>query len=87
MEKILDDVRRDAFAKLKMSEENVEVLAEAADRIILCCRISRRNGLLALESEAKYTDSEFLRSVMMMVVDAYESEKIVEVATNAYWAT
>lgn len=87
MEKILDDVRRDAITKLKMSEKNVEALAEAADRVMLCARISRRNGLLALESEAKYTDSEFLRFVMMMVVNACEQEVFAEEATNAYWAT
>lgn len=60
MEKILDDVRRDAITKLKMSEKNVDALAEAADTIMICSRKSRKYGLLSLEADAKDTDSEFL---------------------------
>lgn len=85
MEKILDDVRRDAITKLKMSEKNVDALAEAADTIMICSRKSRKYGLLSLEADAKDTDSEFLRFVMMMAVDACETEYLIEAATNAYW--
>lgn len=86
MEKILDDVRRDAIAWLKASEENVEVLAEAADRIMRFGEESRKQGLLILEYYVENEESEFLKFVTMLVVDAVERESVIEFATNAYWA-
>lgn len=87
MEKILNDVRRDAIKKLRMSDKNVEILAEAADRIMICTRKVYRYGFLSLESGAKDTDSEMLRLTTMLLVHACTFEEIVEEATATYWAT
>lgn len=85
MEKILDDVRRDALAKLKGEKDGIQELEDAINTVLYLSRRARYNGLLSLEAEAVNVRSEYLRNIIMLVVDACEPDEIVEFGTNAYW--
>ena len=61
MEKILNDVQRDAHAKLKGQNGGIEELADAINTILQFLRMARRHGLLCLEDFVEDTRSEYLR--------------------------
>lgn len=86
MEKILDDVRRDALEKLRGEKDGMRDLEDAINTVLHLSRRARNSGLLSLEGKALNARSGYLRNVIMLVVDAYEPDRIVELGTNAYWA-
>lgn len=49
------------------------------DELVEFAKEARINGLLALESKLNDVDDEFLKSSLMMVVDAVDSEKVKEI--------
>jgi len=85
MEKILDDVRRDAILKLKTAKGDLNQLADAGTTVISLYNTARYEGLLALEEKAEEVSPGFLKRLLMLVVYATDPEKIVEIATNEYW--
>lgn len=87
MREMLENVRLDAISKLKSEKEEQCRLADAVSAIMDLSDIAQRKGLLALEEETGNISSEFLKSLIMLVVDGTEPEVIVEMATNEYWVT
>jgi len=85
MERILDDVRLDAISKLKEEKVWQGQLEDAVTTIITLSATARREGLLALEEAAEKVSSEFLKQLIMFVVDGTEPALIAEIATNEYW--
>lgn len=57
------------------AEESIELLVKLADK-------ARREGLLALEEEAKNTTDAFLQSGLMMVVDGIDPEQVHAILEN-----
>lgn len=86
---ILDNVRLDAIAKLRNADiaakEQHSQLIDAATEIMTFANLARREGLLALEDAAKRTKSDFLRQLVILVVDGTCPEIIAEIGTNFYW--
>ena len=85
MERILDDVRLDAISKLKEEKVWQGQLEDAVTTIITLSVTARREGLLALEEAVEKVSSEFLKQLIMLVVDGTEPALIAEIATNEYW--
>ena len=68
MEKLLDDVRRDAIVRLREVKEGQEVLAEAAEYIIMLSNLAKPGGVLALEDAAEEMEYDFLKRLILMAV-------------------
>ena len=86
MEKILDDIRRDAITKLKLVETNQQpLLINAALTIITLSNTARREGLLALEEALKENESDFLTLTALLIIDGTDPELVIEIAANEYW--
>ena len=71
MKKMLDDVRRDAIGRSREAEEGTKLLVEA--------------GLLALEEAVQDVEPDFLKRLILLLVNAPDSETMTEIATNEYW--
>ncbi len=86
MKKILDDIRRDAILKLKLSEDKDQnLLIHAALNLLTLSTIARREGLLALEKIIESTESEFLKLIATLIIDGTEPNLVIEIAANEYW--
>lgn len=86
---ILDIMRLDAITKLKNSnlrtkEEQNKVIGAAKD-IMKLADLARKEGLLALEAMAETLPSDFLRQLILLVVDGNFPDTIAEIGTNVYW--
>ncbi len=46
------------------------------DAIVGCAEIARKNGLLALEEHANEQDDPFLKSSLLLIVDAIDADKV-----------
>jgi len=86
---ILDAVRLDAIIKLKNSDlktkEQQNKVISAAKDIMKLADLARKEGLLALEDMAKTLSSDFLRQLILLVVDGNFPDTIAEIGTNTYW--
>ena len=86
---ILDAVRLDAINKLKNSDfstkEQQNKVIDAAKDIMKLADLARKEGLLALEDMAKTLPSDFLRQLILLVVDGNFPDTIAEIGTNIYW--
>lgn len=86
---ILDAVRLDAIIKLKNSDlktkEQQNKVISAAKDIMKLADLARKEGLLALEDMAKTLPSDFLRQLILLVVDGNFPDTIAEIGTNTYW--
>ncbi|MCI8993496.1 MAG: hypothetical protein HFG80_12385 [Eubacterium sp.] len=90
MEKMLDDVRRDAIAKLKEAEETAskkeqKLLVEAAMDVMTLHYVACGEGMHALEEKAKIMESEFLKTLIVLAANGMDFESAAEIATNEYW--
>lgn len=52
------------------------------DNIVDCAQIARKNGLLALEEYANQQEDIFLKSSLLLIVDAIDADKVREVLEN-----
>ena len=83
---ILNDIRQDAYKKIKFAnEEESGLLIDAALYIITLAKLARKEGLLYLEYFIEYLP-EHLQTPIQMIVDAWPFEEIAEIATNDYWS-
>ncbi|MCM1233904.1 MAG: hypothetical protein NC489_27680 [Ruminococcus flavefaciens] len=85
MKRILNDVYRDALAKLNESTKDCMLLTDAAVDIIMLSCIARKEGELCLEELVEYHESAFLKWLVTLVVDGTDSELLSEMAVNEYW--
>lgn len=86
MEKILDDVRRDAINKLMLAgEEDKAPLKDAAALMMKCCQINIEEGSLALKNAACESKDERLKKMIVFIEDGVYLDEIIEIATNEYW--
>ena len=83
---ILNDVRQDAFKKIKSAgDADASFLIDAALYILALAQTARRHGLLCLDILIEDLP-EPLRIPIQMVADCYPYEEFVEIATNDYWS-
>lgn len=90
MDKILDDVRRDACKKLMECEtEDLKILVDTADILMQLWYLAKREGFLALDGaepdDAKGMLPEYGKMLRQLVVDGVEPDTVVEIGTNEYW--
>ncbi len=85
MEKIIDDVRRDAIAKLKKATNTKNKLLESAEQIIMLAETARQRGLLALEEIVENIESDYAKQLITFMIDGTDPVIIAEIATNKYW--
>lgn len=87
MEKILDDVRRDAIEKLKAADtEDIHLLTDATVHACSLAKTKRLYGLSAVKQAVKDSPSEFFRSICTFILDPFDSEDTIELVTNEYWS-
>ncbi len=86
---LLDAVRLDAITKLKNADlgikEQQNKVINAAKNLMKLADLARKEGLLVLEDIAKTETSDFLRQLILLVVDGTFPEIIAEIGTNIYW--
>lgn len=86
---LLDPVRRDAISKLKSADpqimEQQAKVIDAAKNLMRLADRARREGLLALEEMTGTTTSEFLKTLILLVIDGTFPDIIAETGTNIYW--
>lgn len=86
---LLDAVRLDAIAKLKKTnfgrKEQQNKVIDAAKNLMRLADLARKEGLLVLEDMAQTISSDFLKQLILLVVDGNFPEIIVEIGTNIYW--
>lgn len=86
---LLDAVRLDAIAKLKKTDlgvkEQQNKVIDAAKNLMKLADLARKEGLLALEDIAQTIPSNFLKQLILLVVDGNFPEIIAEIGTNIYW--
>ena len=83
---ILNDVRQDAFKKLKSAcDADASFLIDAALYILALAQTARSHGLLCLDILIEDLP-EPLQIPIQMVADCYPYGEIVEIATNDYWS-
>lgn len=83
---ILNDVRQDAFEKLRFADDDeAGLLIDAALYIIALAKTVREEGILYLEYFIEDLPEQLQRPILM-IVDAWTFEKIAEIATNDYWS-
>ena len=85
MKKMLDDVRRDAIGRSREAEEGTKLLVEAVSDIMELWNFVREAGLLALEEAVQDVEPDFLKRLILLLVNAPDSETMTEIATNEYW--
>lgn len=85
MKKMLDDVRRDAIGRSREAEEGTELLMEAVSDIMELWNFVREAGVLALEEAVQDVEPDFLKRLILLLVNAPDSETMTEIATNEYW--
>ena len=85
MENILENVRLDAISKLKSEKVDQSQLADAVSSIMELFNVARNKGLFALEEAVENVSSDFLKKLIMLVVDGTDPAAVVEIATNEYW--
>lgn len=89
LDTIMDTVRLDAITRLKNTDirakEQHNKVIDAAKDIMKLADLARREGLLALEDRAQTTASDFLRQLILLVVDGTFPDAIAEIGTNTYW--
>ncbi len=56
---------------------------EHIDQIVEYCQIARSKGLLALEDSANNCEDPFMKSALMLIVDATDGEKVREMLDDA----
>lgn len=70
---LLDAVRLDAIAKLKKTDlgvkEQQNKVIDAAKNLMKLADLARKEGLLALEDIAQTIPSNFLKQLILLVVD------------------
>lgn len=82
---ILNEVRQDAFEKIRFADdEDAGLLIDAALYIIALAKPVREEGILYLEYFIEDLP-ELLQHLIRMVVDYYAPEEFAEIATNDYW--
>ena len=83
---LLDAVRLDAITKLKNADlgikEQQNKVINAAKNLMKLADLARKEGLLVLEDIAKTETSDFLRQLILLVVDGTFPEIIAEIGTN-----
>lgn len=79
MERILDDVRRDALTKLQMSGKDGMLLIDTAVNIAEMSDVTRREGLLALEEFNENNNSDFAKWLVMLVVAATDQDFLCDI--------
>lgn len=83
---ILNDVRQDAFEKLRSADdEEAGLLTDAALYIIALAKTAREEGVLYLDFLIEDLP-EHLQPLIQMLVDAWTFEEIAEISTNDYWS-
>lgn len=86
---VLDAVRFDAIMKLKnvdnISNHQQNQVIDAAKTIMKLADLARKEGLLALEDMIDTITSDYLKQLIILVVDGTFPEIIIEIATNIYW--
>ena len=88
MNHLLDDVRRDAIEKLRLTKDaDFRLLLDTVFRILSLQKSVRRDGLLMIESSLQDIRSEFLKHPFLLIEDAVDPEDIIEITTNEYWIT
>lgn len=85
MENILENVRLDAISKLKSVKVDQSQLADAVLSIMELSNVARKKGLFVLEEAVENVSSDFLKKLIMLVVDGTDPAAVVEIATNEYW--
>lgn len=86
MEASLDDMRRDAIEKLKTANnEDSQLLIDSAIHILTLSMFAREEGLLPLEFVIQNFSSDFLKLPILLIVDAFPPEEIIEITSNEYW--
>ncbi len=85
MKKMLDDVRRDAIGRSREAEEGTKLLVEAVSDIMELWNFVREAGLLALEEVVQDVEPDFLKRLILLLVNAPDLETMTEIATNEYW--
>lgn len=85
---VLDAVRFDAIMKLKnvdnISNHQQNQVIDAAKTIMKLADLARKEGLLALEDMIDTITSDYLKQLIILVVDGTFPEIIIEIATNIY---
>lgn len=86
---LLDAVRLDAIAKLKNADlrekEQQGKVIDAAKNLMILADLARKEGLLVLEDRAQTITSDYLKQLILLVVDGNFPEIIAEIGTNIYW--
>ncbi|MCI8860407.1 MAG: hypothetical protein HFI71_13005 [Lachnospiraceae bacterium] len=87
MNKMLEDVHRDAIKKFKPAgEEDKKRFMNAVISVLECHTISWMEGLLVLEGYAEEkTDDQYLKRILYLIVDGREFQCIIEIMTEEYW--
>lgn len=85
MKNILENVRLDAISKLKSEKVGQSQLADAVSSIMELSTTAQNKGLFALEEAVENVSSDFLKKLIMLVVDGTDPAAVVEIATNEYW--
>lgn len=92
MEKMVDDVRRDALRKVgRLSgpelETGWECIEKAAFSVLVSNEMSYRMGFLVLlDTIMRDSKDAFFKELLGYVVEGFEPALLAEAATNAYWA-
>lgn len=87
MDKMLDDVRRDACKKLMECEtEDFMILVDTADTLMRLSHQVKREGLLSLEDAAYLLPvPEYGKMLSQRIVEGTEPDTVIEIGTNEYW--
>lgn len=90
MNKMLDDVRRDACKKLMECEtEDLKILVDTADTLMQLWYLTMRDGFLALDplepDDAKRMLPEYGKMLCQLIAEGTEPDTVIEIGTNEYW--
>lgn len=85
MERILENVYKDALSKLQASTEDGTPLVNAVVDIVIMSDIVRNKGLLGLEEFAGDHVSSFTKWIVMLIADGTDYDIVAEMAVNEYW--
>ena len=69
LDTILDAVRLDAISRLRNADSGLDKIIDAAKQIMKLADLARRNGLLILEDTVETIPSDYLRQLILLVVD------------------
>lgn len=88
---ILDDIRRDAIAKVRsLNESELKSgwprISEAMVDLMVCNELTLREGILILEDiQIKLVRDAFFKDIIKLIVCGSEPDLIAEAASNKYW--